>query len=113
MNRETNKLRRLAFSKITVLCLLAVLLVALTVSVANDLYGFVAPAGEVILTVEEPTDLSEISDLLEESGVVENPAIFRLYVKKKERTELLESFVGTLRLDTSMSYREILLAFSQ
>ena len=113
MNRETNKLRRLAFSKITVLCLLAVLFVALTVSIANDLYAFVGSEGEVILTIEESTDLTELSKLLEESGVVENPMFFRLYVKKKERTERLESFVGTLRLDTSMSYREILLAFSQ
>ena len=113
MNREQSKIRRLAFSKITVLCLLAVLFVALTVSIANDLYGFVGSEGEVILTIEESTDLTELSKLLEESGVVENPAFFRLYVKKKERTERLESFVGTLRLDTSMSYREILLAFSQ
>lgn len=113
MNREQSKIRRLAFSKITVLCLLAVLFVALTVSIANDLYGFVGSEGEVILTIEESTDLTELSKLLEESGVVENPTFFRLYVKKKERTERLESFVGTLRLDTSMSYREILLAFSQ
>lgn len=113
MNRKESKLRRLAFSKITVLCLWALLFTALVVSIANDLYGFVGAEGEVILTFETPTDLSEISNLLEESGVVENPTLFRLYVKKKERAELLESFVGTLRLDTSMSYREILLAFSQ
>ena len=112
MNR-TSKLRRLAFSKITVLCLLAVLFTALVVSIVNDLYAFVKPEGEVLLTIESPTDLSDLSRLLEQQGVVTNPTVFRIYVKQKERTELLESFVGTLTLDTSMSYREILLAFSQ
>jgi len=115
VNREDpkeNKLRRLAFSKITVLCLFAVLFTALIVSIVNDLYAFVKPEGEVLLAIEDPTELSELSQLLEQSGVVSNPTVFRLYVKNKNRTELLESFVGTLRLDTSMSYREILLAFS-
>ena len=113
MNREPNKLRRLAFSKITVLCLTAALLSAFAVSIANDLYGFVGSEDEVLLCIEEPTDLSALSRLLEENGVVENPALFRWYVQNKERTEQLEHFVGTLQLDTSMSYREILLAFSQ
>ena len=113
MNRESNKLRRLAFSKITVLCLTAALLSALALSIANDLYGFVGSEDEVLLCIEAPNDLSELSHLLEEHGVVEHPALFRWYVQKKDRTELLEDFVGTLHLDTSMSYREILLAFSQ
>lgn len=113
MNQTNRKLRRLAFSKITVLCLTAALIAALSISIANDLYGFVGLEGEVLLTIEAPTELSELSHLLEQNGIVENPAVFRIYVKKKERTELLEHFVGTLYLDTSMSYREILLAFSQ
>ena len=91
---------------------MAVLFTALIVSIVNDLYAFVKPEGEVVLAIEAPTELSELSKLLEQSGVVSNPTVFRLYVKHKNRAEQLENFVGTLRLDTSMSYREILLAFS-
>lgn len=113
MNQSSNKLRRLAFSKITVLCLTAALIAAFSVSIANDLYGFVGSDEEVFLTIEEPTGLSELARMLEQNGIVDNPTFFRLYVQRQNCAERLEGFVGTLQLDTSMSYRELLLAFSQ
>ena len=48
--------------------------------------------------------------MLEECGVIANPHVFTLYVRSKDKTELLEAFVGNAELDRSMSYREILLA---
>ena len=110
--KQPSHLRRLAFSSITVLCLLALLFVALAISVANDLYAFVKPNRAVSFTVEEPTSLKELSAALERQGIIANPTVFRVYVNHQGRTELLENFCGTLTLNSAMSYRQILLAFA-
>ncbi|MBO5938548.1 MAG: hypothetical protein J6Q82_03505 [Clostridia bacterium] len=113
MKSQRSKLRRLAFSKITVLSLTALLVAAIGISVANDLYAFVKPEGEIVLSLDEPHSLKELSKTLEEQGVIANPTVFRLWVQSKGKTELLEGFCGTLTLNSAMSYRQILLCFSQ
>ena len=113
MNTSKQKLHRLAFSKITVLSMTALLIAALGVSIANDLYAFVKPDREILLSVEEATSLKELSEMLDEQGVISNPTVFRLYVQSKGRKDLLESFHGTLTLNSTMSYRQILMSFSQ
>lgn len=106
------KTRRYAYATVTVITLFALLFGALTVSVANDTYAFVKPEREVTLTLNEPLPLSEIAALLEREGVVSNPTVFQLYTKSKGKTARLEAFSGELTLNSSMSYREILLAFA-
>ena len=113
MNHQKQKLRRLAFSKITVLSMVALLMAALGVSIANDLYAFVKPDQEISLSLDQDSSLGEISKLLEEHGVISNPTIFRLYVKAKGQDELLEGFCGTITLNSNMSYRQILMNFSK
>ncbi len=113
MKSPRSKMRRLAFSKITVLSLTALLVAGLGVSIANDLYAFVKPDREITLSIDEPCSLKELSKELEDQGVIANPTVFRLYVQSKGKGELLESFCGTLTLNSSMSYRQILLSFSQ
>ena len=113
MNQNGRKLRRLAFSKITVLSLTALLVAALGVSVANDLYAFVKPDREITLSIDEPHSLTELSKALEEQGVIANPTVFCLYVQSKGRSELLEGFCGTMTLNSAMSYRQIVACFSQ
>ncbi len=56
--------------------------------------------------------LDDISKALAEKGVVENPDVFKLYVKLKNKEALVEQFSGELKLNSSMSYREILEEFS-
>ena len=113
MNYPKQKLRRLAFSKITVLSMAALLIAALGVSVANDLYAFVKPDQEISLAIDQATSPGEISKRLEEHGVISNPTVFRLYVKSTGQDKLLEEFHGTLTLNSNMSYRQILMSFSK
>ena len=113
MNSSKQKLRRLAFSKITVLSMTALLVAALGVSVANDLYGFVKPDHEISLSIDAPSPLEDLSKILEEQGIIANPTVFRLYVKNRGKQAMLEQFCGTLTLNSKMSYRQILLEFSQ
>ena len=110
--QANNKIRRYAFSCVTVITLTALLLAALLVSLANDAYAFVKPDRAVTLTVSDPLSLSELSALLARLGVVSNPTIFRLYADAKGMRSRLEEFSGELTLNSSMSYREILQAFA-
>lgn len=107
------KLTRFAYSMILVTTLTALLTAGLLISIANDMYAFVKPTRSVTLTVDTPTALPTLCQRLQEEGIVANPWIFRLYTDSKEKTETLEQFVGTVTLDASMSYREILLTFSE
>ena len=104
---------RTIFGKVILLVLLTLFCTAVLLSVANDMYAFFKPAGEVHLRLDSPCTLSSFSRTLEEQGVLLNPHVFSLYVKNKEKEALIEDFSGELSLDRSMSYREILHALSE
>ncbi len=60
----------------------------------------------VEIEIKEGMSLTDISNLLEEEGIVENGFVFRLYVQQKEKeTELLP---GTYTLETGAEMEEIL-----
>ena len=102
---------RYAYAYITVLTLLALLLAGILISVTNDLYAFVKPDAPITLHIDTPRDLRQVAQELDRFGVIRNPAIFEWYVRSKGATERIESFTGELFLNSTMSYREILLAF--
>lgn len=104
---------RRAFRSVLVLCLTAILFAALLISVVNDLYAFIKPEHDLSLQIDSPRSLREFSLLLEQEGLIANPTVFSLYVRFKGKTEVVESFVGSAYLSSSMSYREILQAMSQ
>ena len=98
------------FGTVITMALVAVFVACFAIALANDIYAFIKPDGAVTLSVDTPCSVAELSDMLEECGVIANPHVFTLYVRSKDKTELLEAFVGNAELDRSMSYREILLA---
>ena len=99
-----------ALSIVLPLCVLSLLLAGVVVSIANDMYAFVKPDREVTLRIAEGSDINEISMLLGDSGLLNNPDVFVAYVKKKDKVALVEGFYGEITLNSSMSYREILLS---
>ena len=107
------RLWRYAFACVAVLVLFSLFLTALCIAVANDIYAFVKPDRPITLTLDTPMTLPELSVAMSDMGVIQNPTLFRLYVESKHRVSLLETYTGTLQLNASMSYREILLAFSE
>jgi cell division protein YceG involved in septum cleavage len=98
------------FGTIFVMALTAAFLACILISVANDIYAFIKSEGEIILTVSSPLGVNDFSKLLHDNKVISNPHIFSLYIRSKNRSEVIEGFVGEAKLDRSMSYREILLA---
>ena len=100
------------FGTVFTMALVAVFIACFAIALANDIYAFIKPDGAITLSVDTPLSLPEISHMLEDCGVISNPYAFTLYVRSKDKAELLESFVGNAELDRSMSYREILLAIN-
>ena len=102
-----------ALSVIIPLCFFSLLISLFIAFSANDIYAFVKPRGAVTLELDGARALPECAELLEEHGVIKSPALFTLYVKSRGAEAQLTSAVGTLSLDTSMSYREILREFQK
>lgn len=107
---SNKKAVRRIFSSIFVMALTAAFFACILISVTNDIYAFIKTEGEIILTVSSPLNVSDFSKLLHDNRIISNPTIFSLYLKSKDKTEIIEGFVGNVKLDRSMSYREILIA---
>ena len=99
---------RRTFAKILPICLLSFFISGFILSVANDMYAFVKQDAEVTLRFEEACSLEEFSKALGQKKIVKNPAVFSLYVRSKNKADIVERFVGELTLNSKMSYREIL-----
>ena len=119
---ENNKIKRerelfksatkRAMSVILPLCMLSFLICGLICSAANDIYAFKKRDKEITLSIEIPSSLKTVSEMLGKNGIVNNAAFFELYVKLKGKADKIENFTGEIMLNASMSYREILEAFS-
>jgi cell division protein YceG involved in septum cleavage len=107
-DHEKKRFCRRAIGSIAVLTLWAILLSALLLSAANDMLAFVKSEEEVTLELCEPQTAYALACCLEERGVVRHPLLFTLYLRVKNQTAAAEGFCGTLSLNASMSYREIL-----
>ena len=101
-----------ALGYIAPICVLSLLICAAIVSVANDMYAFVKSGDEVSINITDTEDIDDVAELLGDEGIINNPAIFSLYVKRKGKEEKLINFRGEIVLSPSMSYREILSSFS-
>lgn len=86
---------------------------ALIISVANDMYAFAKPKAAATISIESGSSVYQIARILENNGIINNPAAFTLYVVSKNSKEKILSFSGEIYLSSSMSYREILRSFSK
>lgn len=93
------------------ICFLAILFSCAIVSVANDMYAFVKPEREVTIVISEPCTLDQVSQILSDNDILNNPFCFTAYVKSKNKEDVVEKFKGEISLSSSMSYREILAVF--
>jgi cell division protein YceG involved in septum cleavage len=86
---------------------------ALIISVANDMYAFVKPKNSATISIEAESTVYQTARILEDNGIINNPAAFTLYVISKDARERISSFSGEIYLSSTMSYREILRSFSK
>ena len=110
---NTKQLKRRIFGIITVMTLVAAFIALAIASIANDIYSFIKPSGLVTLTLDRHVSINELGHLLEDRGVINNPHIFIVYASSRSNDEADLFFIGTVTLDRSMSYREILFELSK
>ncbi len=96
-----------ALSVLLPLCLFSILLAGIIISLANDVYAFVKPDAEISLTLSSPVSDTDLSKLLQKSGVIKNPTAFKLYLRSKGLSERAAKITGEWILNSNMSYREI------
>lgn len=102
-----------ACSVIIPLCFFSLLLSLSLAFCANDMYAFVKPEGEVKIELVGIGSVRERAKILENNGIIENPALFCAYVKSKNADKKIACAEGVITLDTSMSYRDIVKVFSK
>ena len=107
-----NSLVRNIFERIVIMTLIAIFIALSVISVTNDMYAFVKPNNTVQIKLDSPTELSQLSKLLQNKKIIKNPTVFSWFIKSKGRQERIENFVGEVTLRQDMSYREIMLALS-
>ena len=108
ITQDTKKKARKVLSVIAPLYFFALLISAVIISSANDVYAFCKPQVSATISIEHPLCLGEFSELLSQHGIISNEAVFRLYVSSKNAEQKIENFTGEITLSSNMSYREIL-----
>lgn len=78
----------------------------MAILMANDVFAFLKDESDVQIVVLEDTTISEMSKLLEDSGVVEYGTLFNLFVSFSASDTEFEP--GTHTLSSNMDYRGIL-----
>ena len=78
---------------------------------ANDVLALVKPDTEINVIINEDTTLSQISDQLDESGVVNYGRLFKLFYQLKGEDPIIGA--GTYTLNPSMDYGQIVSAMTR
>ena len=97
-----------AFESAIILCLVSLFIIGMFVIVINDIYAFVKPEKAIKITLGQNVTLKNAAVTLEREGVIENPTVFTLYVKSKDKESLFSGNFEEIEFNSSMSYREIL-----
>ena len=98
-----------ALGKVIPLCLVALLMAGILISIANDTYAFVKPDRPILVDVAMGTSAKELCSLLQDSGVIKNSFVFRLYLRSRVDESEVLALSGSKELNSNMSYREIFL----
>ena len=80
----------------------SVFIASFALSSINDLVGFSKESKEIEITIPEGYGLSEISELLKEKGIIDEPFTFEVYARIKEMDKRLAP--GTYTLNSKPFY---------
>ncbi len=83
----------------------SVFIASFALSSINDLVGFSKESREVTVTIPEGSSLSDIAEILEENGIIDEPFTFEVYARVKEMDNRLAP--GTYTLNPNLGYDQI------
>ena len=83
------------------------------ISVANDVFAFVKPDKEIIITLKEDATTEEVAELLEQNGVIDREWAFRIYLLMKlDKDEEVDYLSGDIKLNSNMNFDSIFSALT-
>ena len=121
---EEPRKRRKKKKKISVLGVIVrvILALALLCALAFGAMGVIYASGDILglkeseenkeILIEPNSTVSDVADLLKENGIIDYPPIFKLYIKYQLDDHVNFKY-GTVMLNPSMSYAEIIDALEQ
>ncbi|MBQ7123714.1 MAG: endolytic transglycosylase MltG [Oscillospiraceae bacterium] len=83
----------------------SIFIASFALSSINDLVGFSKESREVTVTIPEGSDLSDVANILEETGIIDEPFTFEVYARVKNMEGRLAS--GTFTLNPNLGYDQI------
>lgn len=83
----------------------SVFIASFALSSINDLVGFSKESREVEITIPEGYNLSDIANLLEDKGIIDEPFTFEVYARVKDMDTKLAP--GTYVLNSNLGYDQI------
>ncbi len=86
--------------------LVSLLLAFGIITVANDVYAFIKPNEEIVVSIPEGSSTSDIASTLKGSGVIDHPFVFKLYSRLKKADGQYQ--FGEYTLNSNMTYDEII-----
>lgn len=93
----------------------SVILAYYAITMGNDIFAFVKDADPVEITVSEEDGIDEIASMLHDKGVIQYPALFKLYNSFKNRdSETPQEFVAdTYQFTSDLNYDELIAKFEK
>jgi len=85
---------------------ISMFLAAICISAANEVFAFVQPDRTAVVDVPAEPQLNEVADLLHDSGIIEYPALFKLYCKLSNKEDAFNE--GRYELNANMDYSSLI-----
>lgn len=85
---------------------ISIVLSAIAVFAANDVFAFVKADVTTVFTIVEEDEIDSIADRLSDNGIIHYPKLFKLYAILTQNTENIAP--GSYELSSAMDYRNIL-----
>lgn len=108
--RRRKRRRRgfLTFIAILLMLEIAVFLALFAISSATDMFAFGKEDKQIELTVKKGMSVKDISELLDEKGIIDHPVIFESYARLRKKDSGFQA--GDYMLNSNMSYDRIITA---
>lgn len=87
-------------------CSISILLAYYMIVGVNDMFALVKDSTDMVVEVPKGATLDDVTDILDESGVVEYPFFFKTYAKISKKDTGFKA--GTFSLDTKSDYNQLL-----
>ncbi len=102
------KKRKRSYKKLYFVLLLAIFIVGVSsfaaiyiIEIGKDLFGIDQPSNPVEINIPKGSTTADIAQILQESGIIDEPIVFRLFSKLKHADSLYKEGTHTLRPDMS------------